>query len=111
MLNYKELLDNLDLKILYELDKNARMSYSDIAKKVNVSKQTVKQRLERLISGGIISVITPIINMSSFGVIPNQAFLSLNLPSEEKKKELIDYLMNMPSIAQIAECEGAYDII
>ena len=47
-------LDTLDYKILYELDGNARAAYSEIATKLKVSKQTVKNRMDKLIEDKII---------------------------------------------------------
>ena len=45
------LLDTLDLtdrKILSELDKDARISYSELGKKIRVAKETVKYRITQL---------------------------------------------------------------
>ena len=38
-------LDLIDRKILAELDKNARISYSELGKKIRVAKETVKYRI------------------------------------------------------------------
>ncbi|MCL7397371.1 MAG: winged helix-turn-helix domain-containing protein, partial [Thaumarchaeota archaeon] len=42
-------LSSLDLKILAELDKNAFTKYSDIARKLNVTRQTVKRHYEKVL--------------------------------------------------------------
>ena len=41
-------LDLIDRKLLAELDKDSRQPISALAKKVRLSKQAVKQRLEKL---------------------------------------------------------------
>ncbi len=103
-------LDKLDLKILYEYDKNIRAPYSAIAKSVNISKQAVKKRIDRLIEQKIISKFITIINMNHFGVIPNQVFVSFEASTYQQRQEFIDYLLKNHDIPQIALCEGLYDL-
>ena len=81
-------LNKNDLKILYELDSNARKNYSEIAKKVGISKQAVQKRIENLIENKIISRFMTIVNIANFGVTPTQLFLTLNNTSEKKNKNL-----------------------
>jgi len=103
-------LDKTDLKILHELDKNSKKTYSDIAKEVNLSKQSVKKRIDNLVEKKIITNFITIINSSNFGIIPNQTFIALNPCSEQRKSEFFEYLTNSNDIAQITTCEGLYDI-
>ncbi len=104
-------LNKLDLQILYELDKNSRLSYSQIARKLNVSKQTIKNRLDKLIDNKIIRSFFSIIAESNFDIKPLQVFIALNRVSDEKHKEIVDYLLNNPKIPQLTICEGIYDLI
>lgn len=103
-------LDALDYKILYELDKNARAPYNSIAKRVGVSKQTVKNRIDALVAKKVITMFITAINMANFGVDPLQIFIGLHTIPEEKKKELIAYLMQHPYVPQVAVCDGQYDL-
>src|SRR5512136_1188166 len=47
-------IDRTDIRILCELRDNARMSNSEIAKKLNVTEATVRRRIKNLIEKGII---------------------------------------------------------
>jgi Lrp/AsnC family leucine-responsive transcriptional regulator len=47
-------LDTLDQRILAELRGNGRMSHSDLAERVNLSRNAVRQRVERLERDGTI---------------------------------------------------------
>ena len=47
-------LDEMDQKIVQLLIKNARMSYSDIAQQVGISRVAVKMRIQALEKKGII---------------------------------------------------------
>lgn len=55
-------LDDLDQQILQLLIKNARMSYSDIAQQVGISRVAVKMRVQSLEQRGIIEEYTTIVN-------------------------------------------------
>lgn len=51
-------LSNLDRELLGFLQQNSRFSYSDLAKKLGVSRTTVKERIARLKEQGIIQRFT-----------------------------------------------------
>lgn len=55
-------LDDLDQHIIQLLIKNARMSYSDIAQEVGISRVAVKTRIQSLEQRGVIEEYTTIIN-------------------------------------------------
>ena len=62
-------LDDLDQQILQLLIKNARMSYSDIAQQVGISRVAVKMRVQSLEQRGIIEEYTTIINPSKINFL------------------------------------------
>ena len=59
---YLDGLDGLDQKIVQLLIENARISYSDIADKVGLSRVAVKARIQALEQKGIIEEYTTVIN-------------------------------------------------
>ena len=59
---FLEGLDALDQKIVSLLIENARMSYSDIAQQVGVSRVAVKMRVQALEQRGVIEQYTAIVN-------------------------------------------------
>ena len=103
-------LVTLDYKILYELDGNARAAYSEIATKLKVSKQTVKNRMDKLIEDKIIKTFFTIVNEDNFGIKPLHIFVALNKVSTEKYQEIIDYLLKNKKVAQVTACVGIYDL-
>ena len=64
---YLDGLDEIDKKIVSLLTENARMSYVDIAKEVNISRVAVKARIESLEQEGIIEQYTIIVNPLKIG--------------------------------------------
>ena len=59
---FLEGLDALDQKIVSLLIENARMSYSDIAQQVGISRVAVKMRVQALEKRGVIEEYTTIVN-------------------------------------------------
>ena len=67
MINIMHQLDLLDQKIMYELDLNARISASQLAKKLKKSKETVNFRINRLIKNEYIKGFYTVFNTSKLG--------------------------------------------
>ncbi|MEM4162284.1 MAG: winged helix-turn-helix transcriptional regulator [Thermoplasmata archaeon] len=65
-LNKNLKIDEIDIKILEILKDNGRISDSEIARKINVSNDTVKRRRERMEKEGIIK-IKALIDPKKFG--------------------------------------------
>ena len=64
-INYQ--IDNIDLKILNILSKNAKMPYTEVAKKVFVSGGTVHVRMRKLEKMGIVRGTKLDINYTKLG--------------------------------------------
>lgn len=60
-------LDDTDIKIISELKKNGRISMTEMGKKVFLTSQAVKNRLERLQDLGIVQRYTVNVNCPVFG--------------------------------------------
>jgi Lrp/AsnC family leucine-responsive transcriptional regulator len=104
-------LDKKDKKILYELDLDARMPVTQLAKKVGLSQPACYHRLEQLIKKGAIKFFLTNIDYGFFGYFPYRFFTRLQNLSEGKEKELIDYLKNHESVPFLASCTGRYDLM
>ena len=94
-------MDKKDKQILYYLDQNARMSYTQIAKLTKVTQETVRYRVNNLIKQGIIDGFITIINQPKLGITPYQIMLKLQNTDEEKKKRIITYLKENKNIAAL----------
>lgn len=63
-----EELDIIDRKIIYVLDFDARMSLTQLGKKVGISKQVAKYRIESLVKRGVIKGFYTDANASKLGL-------------------------------------------
>jgi Lrp/AsnC family transcriptional regulator for asnA, asnC and gidA len=62
-------MDELDKKILRELQVDSRSSFTTIAHRIGVSTATVSDRVKRLMEKGIICGYTAILNTSELGMV------------------------------------------
>ena len=62
-----EKLDEFDIKIIKELEKDGRIAYSTIASNLKISNTMVHQRIHKLTEQGILAGIQPIINEKKVG--------------------------------------------
>lgn len=106
----KENLDLIDKKILHELDKNARMSYSLLGKKTRIAKETVKYRIIQLQKRGIVSGFYTIINFSKLDFIVYRLYLRLQNVNPQTEKQIIEYLKNSKVVSFLYHINGPYDI-
>jgi Lrp/AsnC family transcriptional regulator, regulator for asnA, asnC and gidA len=112
--NYKiesilQRFDDLDMKILSELTKDASISIPQLGKKLNINSSVLYSRIKRLMKRELIRKFTVIINESQLG-INIKATVGIN--RDPKLKEPIhNELMKIREIRSLIEVTGRFDII
>ncbi len=101
-------LDIKDRKILYQLDLNARQSDSQIAKKVGLSRDAVKYRINKLTESGFINYFMTILNSMKLGFNWYRTFFKFQNLTVEKEEEIIEWLRKRSS--WITRVEGVWDL-
>ncbi len=102
-------LDLKDKKLLYELDINARQTYSQLAKKTGMSKQLVKYRVERLEKIGVINRYITLIDIYKLGYTLFRVYIKFRNIDLEAKKEMADYLIKQKATFMVGEFSGKWD--
>jgi Lrp/AsnC family transcriptional regulator, regulator for asnA, asnC and gidA len=92
-------LDGLDQLIIRELHANARVPASDIARRTEANERTIRKRIERLVSEGVVR-LTAILEPRAFGYM-TAADIFLEV-SADLEQALLDRLMAMPEVTYIA---------
>lgn len=103
-------MDKKDSFILKELDNNSRQPYSLIAKKVKLSKDAVKYRINKLVESGVIKGFRTIINIGKLGYVPVRFLIKLKGVSPEKEQEIIEFFKSSKYLGWIVSVEGYWDI-
>lgn len=101
-------LDLKDRKILYELDLNSRQTDSEIAKKVGLTRDSVRYRINKLVENGYINYFMTLLNSMKLGYDWYRTFFKFQNLTIEKEKEIIDYLKERAS--WITKVEGVWDL-
>ena len=102
-------LDLINRKILYELDKNCRISDNQLAKKVQRSREAVRNRINKLVADGIIQGFITSINPSKFGALFFKMYFQLmNVPGERKR--FYEYIKKLPGLYWFGGNDGVWDL-
>ncbi len=101
-------LDKIDRKILFELDRNARIADTTLAKMVGRSKESVRYRITQLQLRGVILGFTLWIDPTKLGFSSAKIYLSLaNKP--ELRKKFIEYVTQDKRLFWLGIAEGAWN--
>jgi Lrp/AsnC family transcriptional regulator for asnA, asnC and gidA len=100
-----------DRKILYELEKNSRQSFSVIGKKVKLPKNVVAYRVKRLMDENLIKGFYPVVDLSKLGLIYCRIFLKFQNISADKERKIIEHLKKIPSIGWLGSQEAYWDLV
>lgn len=101
-------LDKIDRKILFELDFDSRQSDSKIAKKLKISRDIVRYRINKLIELDYIHNFITIINSMKLGYNWYRTFFKFENLTIIKEKEIIEYLKTKSS--WITKIEGKWSL-
>jgi len=102
-------IDNVDLKILSLLAEDAKMPYTEVAKKVFVSGGTVHVRMRKMEEMGIVRGTTLNMDYSKMGY-DITAFLGIYLEKSSLYDDVIKHLVKIPEIVKIHYTTGNYNI-
>jgi Lrp/AsnC family leucine-responsive transcriptional regulator len=78
-------LDEIDVMILSELQKNSRLSIRELSKRINLSPPSVTERVKRLEDSGVIEKYTIKINKKKLG-IPIDCIIKVTMKNGEYEK-------------------------
>ena len=104
-----EIVDEFDIKIIKELEKDGRMAYSAIATNLKISNTMVHQRINRLIEQGILTGIKPVIDEKKVGYDWG-AFTGITLNKDQDSGRIIEELKNIPEITECYYITGSFTL-
>jgi len=102
-------VDKIDQKILSELSKDSSISIPKLSEKINANSSVVYSRIKRLINKKLIERFTIEINNKElgFGV---KSITGINMDSKQRDN-VIQELFKIPSVREVAEVTGRFDIL
>jgi DNA-binding Lrp family transcriptional regulator len=105
----KKIIDDIDRRLLQELTFDGRVSFTELAKEIGLSTNTILKRYHKLIENGSIKVSIQI-DPKKFGYTSildfNIAFTTLRSLSDD----IVDSFAKIPDIIIITKTSGDYDL-
>ncbi|MDR1264738.1 MAG: Lrp/AsnC family transcriptional regulator [Propionibacteriaceae bacterium] len=102
-------LDLIDRQIIAELTKNARIPVADLARKVCLSRNAVRQRLERLNHDGVIQGYTIVRGRSDQS--GTRAVLFVYRANRLRGVNVLSELRRIPEVVQCDILSGEFDLL
>lgn len=103
-------MDEVDIRIIRELMKDAQKPFLRIAKKLGVSPETVRKRYAKMKKKGIIKQCSISIDLSKIGYQGKVFLMITNAPNHDKLKT-IAALKKMGNVFVASEIIGDFEII
>jgi len=101
-------LDDLDYKILEQLIKDGRKSFTDIADELNVSVGTVRNRFNVFVENELLTIIGRV-NPDKIG-FHTYAQILIKVRPVDKVSEVAEKIAQLPEVSFLAMTTGAYDL-
>lgn len=95
-------MDEFDRKILAILRKDGRITFTDLAEQVGLSKTPCQQRVKRLVQSGVIMGFRAIVDPAKVG-LDHVAFAEVKL-SDTRETALKEFNMAVRQIPEVEEC-------
>lgn len=105
-------LDDIDRAILDILQNDGRISFSDLARQVNLSQPAVYNRVKRLEKRGLIQGYVALLDRELIGY-DLLCFIHINIQahSYDKISEFREAVLNLPQVLECHHLTGSYDYL
>lgn len=103
-------LDNVDKRLIGLLSRQARLDHSALGSLMGVSRNTVRNRIDRLIEQKIILGFRTFLNLRKLGYESNMLFLQINQMDRERETELYMYLQLLPQVTFVVKHIGKWKV-
>jgi Lrp/AsnC family transcriptional regulator for asnA, asnC and gidA len=100
-------VDDVGKRIIEELQRDGRLSYAALAKSVGLSEAAVRQRVQRLIDGGVMQVVA-VTDPLQVG-FARQAMIGLRVDGD--LEAVADELAGIDEIDYVVITAGSFDIL
>lgn len=102
-------LDALDIQILRMVANNARIPYLEVARECNVSGAAIHQRIQKMMSLGVLSGSEFKVNPTKIG-LETCAYVGLYLKDPSEFDRIVEALEQIPEVVECHYTTGKYDL-
>lgn len=98
-----------DKKLLFEIDFDARQSYSNLAKKLKMSKRGVEYKLRNLETKRVVIGYAPLINITKLGYLYCRVFVKFHNFTKKIEREVEEFIKHEKGIGWSIRYYGIFD--
>jgi Lrp/AsnC family transcriptional regulator for asnA, asnC and gidA len=102
-----EALDDVNKQIIEHLQRDGRMSYATLAKTIGLSEAAVRQRVQRLLDGGLMQIVA-VTDPLTLG-FARQAMVGLKVNGD--LRAIADRIAAIPEVDYVVICAGGFDLL
>ena len=100
-------LDEINKQIIEHLQRDGRMSYAALAKIIGLSEAAVRQRVQRMLDGGLMQIVA-VTDPLTLG-FARQAMVGVKVAGD--LRAVADELAAIPEVDYVVICAGGYDLL
>jgi Lrp/AsnC family transcriptional regulator for asnA, asnC and gidA len=100
-------LDEVNKRIIEQLQQDGRMSYASLAKVVGLSEAAVRQRVQRLLDTGVMQIVA-VTDPLTLG-FARQVMIGVKVQGD--LRPVAEALAAVPEIDYVVICAGGYDLL
>jgi Lrp/AsnC family transcriptional regulator for asnA, asnC and gidA len=101
------LLDDVNKRIIDQLQRDGRMSYATLAKQIGLSEAAARQRVQRMLDTGVMQIVA-VTDPLTLG-FRRQVMIGLKV--EGDMRIVADKLAEIAEVDYVVVCAGGYDLL
>ncbi|MEM7335940.1 MAG: Lrp/AsnC family transcriptional regulator [Chloroflexota bacterium] len=103
-------LDGTDLKLLQELQANARLSYTELGQRIGLSSPAVTERVRKLEDAGVITGYHARVDLGKVG-LPIMAIVYIHVANGQRDEQRVAEIEKFPEVIELYRTTGCDSII
>lgn len=101
------ILDDVNKRIIEQLQRDGRMSYATLAKKIGLSEAAARQRVQRMLDTGVMQIVA-VTDPLTLG-FHRQVMIGMKV--EGDMRVVADQIAEIPEVDYVVVCAGSYDVL
>lgn len=101
------LLDDINKRIIEQLQRDGRMSYANLAKKIGLSEAAARQRVQRMLDGGVMQIVA-VTDPLTLG-FRRQVMIGIKV--EGDMRGVANQIAQIPEVDYVVVCAGSFDVL
>ncbi len=101
------LLDDVNKRIIEQLQQDGRMSYATLAKKIGLSEAAARQRVQRMLDSGVMQIVA-VTDPLTLG-FHRQVMIGMKV--EGDMRQVADQIAEIAEVDYVVVCAGTYDVL